>query len=62
MKNMFELWKAKKLPEKAQRHIDASVSFCKSKDERIFKAGFLCGQIIEKDKEIRKELGLDEKD
>lgn len=59
--NMFELWKNKKLPEKMQRHIDASVSFCENKNERIFKAGFLCGQIIEKDKEIRKELDLDEK-
>lgn len=39
--NMYERWRKGKLPKDVQREVDASVKFCDSYDEMIFKAGFM---------------------
>jgi len=55
--NMYDLWKAKELPEPYQGNIDSRLQFCKSEEERLFTAGFFVSKKI---KEIRKALGVEE--
>lgn len=56
-KNMFELFRDKELPGDIQDLITAFTSECKSEEERLFKAGFICAKHI---KEIRKQRGIEE--
>jgi hypothetical protein len=40
-KNLYEKFRDKELPEELQRHLEASISFCKDQNEAMFKAGFM---------------------
>ena len=56
-KNMYTLYKQKKLPKKIQDHIDARVSFSDDEKEKLFLAGFMVARNIN---EIRKEMGMED--
>ena len=58
-KNMFEIWKAGKLPKKMQEHIDTCFKQgCETSEEvGYFKAGFMCALRLD---EYKKEHADDD--
>ena len=56
MKNVYEMYKNKELPERLQAQIKNRQSFCKTEEEKIFMAGFMIHQEIVR---IQETMGKD---
>lgn len=58
-KNLYQRFRDNELPEQIQQELDTIFNQCASYDEGMFKAGFILGRRLVKDKEWKELLGLE---